>query len=229
MKKIYKKIWCISDTHAQHGTLKIPEGIDIIIYGGDSTNYRDLFYNQPEFEDFIQWFSNLPIKSKVLIAGNHDAWATKKYNIDRVKDLGIHYLEHEYTQIGDLLIFGSPYTPTFCDWHFMKGRDKLSRYWEALTESIDILVTHGPCKGILDLSHDKNNKLEYCGDNSLTKAVFKNQPKYHIFGHIHDSEGCFNSGVTKLSNINTTFMNVSCVMDGRFDKGCVSNGQIIEV
>ena len=111
----------------------------------------------------------------------------------------------------------------------MKSRDKISRYWEALTEGIDLLITHGPGKGILDLSHNPKGVLENCGDGSLTKAVFKYQPKYHIFGHIHDSEGCFNSGIVKLSGRNTTFINASCVKDGRFDLGLTSIGQIIEI
>jgi len=223
------KIWSISDTHAQHHSLIIPKNIDTVIHAGDSTNYYDLFHNQPEFEDFIKWYSELPIKNKVLIAGNHDAWAMKKYNVDKVKDFGIHYLEHQYLELEGKLIFGSPYTPNFGTWHFMKDRSKLSKYWEALTDNIDILVTHGPCKGILDLSHDREHKLEYCGDSALTKAVFRHKPKYHIFGHIHDSNDCFNSGTTKLSCLNTTFVNASCVTDGKFNQGCSSNGYVFEL
>ena len=223
------KTWFISDTHAQHRSLIIPENIDCVIHAGDSTNYYDWMRNQPEFEDFLKWFNDLPIKHKVLIAGNHDAWATKKYNIEKVKELGIHYLEHEYLDLEGKLIFGSPYTPTFGTWHFMKDRSKLSQYWESLTTNIDVLITHGAPKGILDLSHDRQHKLEYCGDAALTKAVFKNTPKIHVFGHIHDSEGCFNSGTTKLSNRNTLFINASVVTDGKFNQGCSSNGQIFDI
>ena len=223
------KYWAISDTHSQHNSLIVPEGIDTVIHAGDSTNYYDWVNNQPEFEKFITWFGNFAIKNKVLIAGNHDAWAMKKYNVDRVKEMGIHYLEHEYLELNGKLLFGSPYTPTFGTWHFMKDRGKLSRYWEALTSGIDILITHGPCKGILDLSHDRDGVLEYCGDSALTKAVFKMEPKYHIFGHIHNSEGCHNSGTLKLSNIPTTFINASVVTDGKFNQGCSSNGYIFEI
>jgi len=221
--------WLISDTHMQHNSLIVPKDIDCVIHAGDSTNYYDWMNNQLEFNDFIDWFSNLPIKHKVLIAGNHDAWATKKYNVDKVKSLSIHYLEHEYMELEGKLLFGSPYTPTFGTWHFMKDRGKLGRYWEALTENIDILITHGAPKSILDLSHDKNHILEYCGDSALTKAVFKFQPKYHVFGHIHDSENCFNSGITKLSCSTTTFINASCVTDGKFNQGCSSHGQIFDI
>lgn len=222
------KIWAISDTHAQHRSLKIPDNIDTVIHAGDSTNYYDWLKNQPEFEDFLDWFKNLPIKNKVLIAGNHDCWATKKYNVDRVKELGIHYLEHEYLELEGKLIFGSPYTPNFGTWHFMKDRSKLGKYWESLNDKIDILVTHGPPKTILDLSHNIMHQLEYCGDGALFKAVLRNKPKYHIFGHIHDSEDCYNKGTRNYNN-ETIFMNVSCVTDGKFNQGTSSNGQIFEI
>jgi Icc-related predicted phosphoesterase len=223
------KIWFISDTHALHNSINVPKNVDTVIHAGDSTNYYDWLKNQIEFEDFINWFSNLPIKHKVLIAGNHDAWAMKPYNISRIKDLGIIYLEHGYCEIDNKLIFGSPYTPTFGNWYFMKDRSKLSKYWEDITDIIDILITHGPPKGILDLSHNQKHELEYCGDTALRKAVFKNNPKIHIFGHIHDSKDCFNSGYMKVSNLDTLFINASTVTDNRFNEGCTSHGQIFNI
>jgi Icc-related predicted phosphoesterase len=220
------KIWHISDTHNCHHLLEIPKDIDLVIHSGDSTNYFDYFHNQPEFERFIEWYSKLPIKHKVLIAGNHDAWAMKKYNKDKVKSLGIIYLEHEFELIENKLMFGSPYTPTFGNWYFMKDRSKLHQYWEELCENIDILITHGPPKFILDLSHNKNHELEYCGDNTLFKKVLEVEPKYHLFGHIHNSEDCYNEGIRKFRN--TTFINSSVVTDGKFGK-LSSNGNIFEI
>lgn len=237
------KIWAISDTHMKHGTLTIPEA-DMVIYAGDSTNYANIHDNQKEFEIFIDWFRNLPFEHKILIAGNHDAWATKKYNVDFVLAQGIHYLEHDMISIptvdiptsymlntdsDGIRIFGSPYTPTFGNWHFMKDRSKIGRYWDMIEESdrIDILVTHGPPKGILDLSADKKHQLEYCGDNALLKMVKRIKPKYHIFGHIHDNSEAMNAGHFIRDGIN--FMNVSCVTDGKFVMGCSSNGIVFEI
>ena len=222
------KCWIISDTHSLHGYLKVPENIDLVIHCGDSTNYYDLNKNTAEFDDFIYWFYKLDIKHKVLISGNHDAWGTKQYNIDKVKDSGIIYLEHEYAEIEGKLIFGSPYTCTFNNWYFMKDRSKISRYWEALIDGIDILVTHGPPKSILDLSHNQLNELEYCGDNSLLKKVLAHKPKVHCFGHIHNSpHGDINQGIRIYQDIK--FINASCVTDGKFSLGTTSNGIIIDV
>lgn len=216
----------ISDTHTLHHDIRLEEGITTIIHSGDSTSSSNPVTNQQEFESFLQWYANIYVKNKVLIAGNHDWWALKKYNKDKVKDYGIIYLEDEEEYVDGKLIYGSPWTPTFCNWHFMKDRSKLGKHWESLYEGIDILVTHGPPKMILDLSHDLNHKLEYCGDSALFKKVMQIQPKVHCFGHIHNSEGCYNQGFRKINNI--TFSNAACVTDGRFDLGLTSQGNLLD-
>lgn|SRR5574343_60306 len=217
------KTWVISDTHSLHRQLNVPE-VDLVIHCGDSTNFKSLIHNEIEFEDFLDWFKNLPIKHKILIAGNHDAWATKKYNKEKVKNLGIYYLEHEYLELEGFLFFGSPYTPVFHDWYFMVDRSKLDRYWDVLIEGIDVLITHGPPKGILDLSYGK--VLEFCGDGALRKKIFKTSPKIHCFGHIHNVEDIINQGTREINE--TKFINASCVTDGKFER-LSSHGIIIDI
>lgn len=65
------KIQVISDTHGKHREINIDESVDTIIHAGDSTNYYELFPNEKEFADFLDWFNTLPIKNKIIIAGNH--------------------------------------------------------------------------------------------------------------------------------------------------------------
>jgi Icc-related predicted phosphoesterase len=226
IKRNNMKTWVISDTHDLHQYLSIPKDVECVIHCGDSTNHGHLIPNNEEYLRFIEWVINLDIKHKILIAGNHDAWATKKYNRDYIKDKGIIYLEHEYYELEGRVLFGSPYTPTFGNWYFMKDRSKLNKYWEQLT-NIDILITHGPPKTILDLSHNKDHKLEYCGDSALLKHVLRIKPSFHCFGHIHNSEGCYNQGIRVFNDI--TFINASVVEDGKFSKGTTSNGVIIEI
>ena len=50
---------------------------------------------------------------------------------------------------------------------------------------VDILVTHSPPYGILDVS----NKGNYCGSKALLKEVHRIKPKLHLFGHIHEARG----------------------------------------
>lgn len=221
------KIQFISDTHCYHKLIEIEKDIDCLIHGGDSTSSPDLINNTTEFHHFKDWFINLPIKHKIIIAGNHDRWATKKYNIEDLKHNGIIYLEHEYYNLEGLKIFGSPYTPTFGQWFFMVNRNKLDKYWKVLEPKIDILITHGPPKGILDLSYNKDHELEYCGDKTLFNYISKVKPKYHLFGHIHNNEDCYNQGIRIFEN--TTFINGSCMTDNRFRFGPSSHGIKFEI
>lgn len=221
------KCWAISDTHGMHSLLRPPK-VDCLIYAGDSTNYRDLASNQIEFDHFFDWITGLDIPHKVVIAGNHDAWATKKRNKDRLSEAGIVYLEHSMVEINGYRFFGSPYTPNFGNWYFMKDRGKIAKYWDDVPYNVDVLITHGPPKGILDLSLRRDNTFEQCGDSALWRAVYNKEPKFHIFGHIHDCDSCRNFG-TLSRDTGTTFMNVSSVEDGKFDKGPVHNGIIFDL
>lgn len=224
------KILHISDTHGFHSLLDIPNDIDIIIHSGDFSNYKDQYKNEPEMRGFINWYSALNIKHKILIAGNHDSYVFHNKIAFKLlcKEKNIIYLENESAVIEGIHIYGTPYTPTFGDWYFMKARDKLYNVWQAIPEETDILVVHGPPKGILDLSYNHQGKLEFCGCKSLKTRITKElNLKYCLSGHIHNNEDVINAGTMKLSNCDTIFSNGSVVTDGKFGK-LSSNGNILE-
>ena len=223
------KIWHISDTHTYHDLLKIPSGIDMIIHSGDCSNPRDPYNNESEVRDFIDWYKELKIKYKIYVAGNHDTSIEKKLVTKKdFEDAGIIYLENESVTIEGINIFGSPHTPNFGNWAFMKDRVKLERFWRiAIPDNIDILITHGPPKGILDKSYSREHKMEDCGDKSLFNRVLDIKPSFHLFGHIHNCKDIVNAGMQKLSICDTWFSNGSVVTDGKFGK-LSSNGNIIE-
>ena len=109
------------------------------------------------------------------------------------------------------------------------------KIWDAIPESINIIITHGPPQGILDIvthySQDRTytNVLEYCGCFSLRKWCEKNQPDLVCFGHIHNNQKNINAGIRTIANSNTIFSNGSCVTDAKFDYGCTSHGNVFEV
>lgn len=220
------KIQLISDTHGKHRDMDLDLSCDTIIHAGDSTNYYELYRNEIEFKYFYTWFASLPYKNKIIIAGNHDAWAKKKYNRDILKELNIIYLEDEIIELEGKKICGSPWSPNFGNWHFMKKRESLYKHWDNLLEyDIDLLVTHTPPKGVLDLSFDRFRNLEMCGCSGLRKAVMKYEPKHHVFGHIHNNKDIVNFGSRKIRK--TTFYNVSSVRDGDFHKPPINNKGIV--
>lgn len=217
----------ISDTHGYHDLLNIPEDIDMIIHTGDGANIRSPFLNENEFLEFWRWFENLPVKYKVFTPGNHDSFL--EHSISKIfkKSLkeNCYILINESIEIEGIKIWGSPFTPMFNNWSFMRNRDKLFKLWETIPEDIDILLTHGPPKRLLDLSINRQHIVESVGCNALRKVVLKIQPKYHLFGHVHNCEDIINAGILKLSSYKTIFSNGSVVTDGKFGK-LTSNGNI---
>lgn len=209
------KIFAISDTHGRHEQVQIPEGTDMIIHAGDFSNVKSPALNHNEVNLFLIWLEQQPVKYKVIIAGNHDTSIESRFiNKEDFKNRNIIYLEHELVEIEGIKIFGSPYTPEFCNWAFNRARNKLGRIWDTIPDDIDILITHGPPKGILDSASRDRHVSEHVGCSALLKRVLKIQPRYHIFGHIHDNQDNLNNGTFKFVEYKTIFANVSCVKDG---------------
>ena len=140
---------------------------------------------------------------------------------------GIIYLQDSEVIIEGFKFYGSPYTPAFNDWYFMKKRDKLHEIWQKIPEDTNVLITHGPPKGMLDLSEDRDGKLEICGDKALFKRVMIIKPKYHLFGHVHSTREICNTGLREVDGI--VFSNASAVTDACFDKGITFHGNIITI
>jgi Icc-related predicted phosphoesterase len=225
------KIWHISDTHTYHGLLDIPKDVDMVIHSGDCSNPQEIIKSHSEILDFINWFSMLPIKHKVFVAGNHDVaiernWITRDHFIEK----DIVYLQNESITLDGVNIWGSPYTPSFgSGWAFNRKRDKLHDLWATIPDDTNVVITHGPPMGILDLSYSAyGNKLENCGCTAFKKRMLQLQPELCLFGHIHNCEDLINAGTTKLSAYKTIYSNGSVVTDGRFGS-LSSNGNILEI
>ena len=133
------KIWHISDTHGYHEQLIMPENIDLVIHTGDCSNHRDPFLNEPEVWKFVDWYEKLPIPNKIFIPGNHDTSIER--GLVKASDFisrGIHLLNHDWIDMNGIKIFGSPFTPTFGNWAFMKSRETINRVWEQIPEGMGI-------------------------------------------------------------------------------------------
>jgi Icc-related predicted phosphoesterase len=111
---------------------------------------------------------------------------------------------------------------------FNKKREKLHDVWASIPDDTDIVISHVPPMGILDLSYNRTNNLEFCGCNAFKKRMIQLQPKLCLFGHIHNCEDIINAGTTKLSAYKTVYSNGSVVTDGKFGK-LSSKGNILEI
>lgn len=190
------KLVFISDTHGQHFGLKVPKG-DVLIHTGDLTSFGE----EEEVLDFLDWFSSLPHKHKIFIAGNHDGYFERN-DSDFIKNKipqNCIYLNDSGISIEGIKIWGSPIQPAFFNWFFNRERGKEIKYhWDLIPDDTDILITHGPPFGILDLVSNKTS----VGCEELLKRVEVVKPMIHAFGHIHESYGV-------KHNKHTTFINAS--------------------
>lgn len=216
------KAYCISDTHGYHFNLKIPTDVDLIIHCGDATNSRNPIQNSVEMYNFLEWFNTLPIKHKIYVPGNHDAaMATGMVEIAKYD---IHFLVNSSVTIEGKKFWGSPYTPRYGDWVYMLNRNRMQRVWE-LMEPADVVITHGPPKGYLDLTDDvENREIVHVGCKSLANKILEVKPKFHCFGHIHSDKNNNNYGIFHDPS-GIIFVNAACLShDHKF-----YNGHILEV
>jgi Icc-related predicted phosphoesterase len=214
------KIWCLADTHGLHRQLELGKrkdflSCDMVIFAGDESNDRDPHRNIPECLDFMEWFERLPIPHKVWIAGNHST--AIEHKLVDPRSIDAIYLENESITIEGIHIYGSPMTPTFYNWSFMKHERDMEDVWSGVPDETDILVTHGPPRMKLDraFSPDPSGSFIHVGCKHLKNRVDQVKPQHHIFGHIHNNQDAklYNMGTVKLPEDETHFHNCSVIDD----------------
>ena len=201
------KVTLISDTHTKHNQIinDLPGG-DILIHAGDFMNSG---YNPMEAMMFFKWFDEINnYDTKIFIAGNHDRWMQNEP--EEVKGILTGYKTIEYLQdeemgiqYGDnpeVKIYGSPWQPEFFNWAFNLPRngEEMFEKWNAIPENTDILITHGPAFGYLDIPGGQTTLRVGC--EMLRERVDKIKPKIQVSGHIHGSYGHYFNGHTHFFN-----------------------------
>lgn len=196
----------ISDTHGMHDRMDhpVPDG-DVLIHAGDFCGVGQAW----EIRDFAAWMGKFPHRHKLVTPGNHDRPVEHDEATFReiFATCGIRLLINESVEIDGFRFFGSPYTPTFLNWHFMRDRGPAIRAeWDKIPEDSDVVITHGPAYGYGDLAPPwKGEPSRHVGCLELLERLRDIRPSIHIFGHIHDGYG-----VTISDEIpGITFLNAS--------------------
>lgn len=175
------KLVLISDTHTFHSKISVPDG-DVLVHAGD----MGLEGNVYEIQSCLDWLNDQPHKHIVAIAGNHDWAFAKKHPLNLGRVL---YLENSGISIDKKNFWGSPVQPEFCNWAFNVPRGpKIRKFWNMIPSNTDVLITHGPPRGIGDQSDPKRHS-QCLGCADLFEVVEKINPKVHVFGHIHGGYG----------------------------------------
>lgn len=195
----------ISDTHEMHEAVTVP-ACDILVHCGDATGIGRV----DQLERFNAWCRRLKkagtCREVVFVAGNHDILLDETHSttvkgrlhgraMQAIDD--VIYLEDEAAEVLGVRFYGSPWTPKFFDWGFML-RDEVhaEAVFSGVPTGLDVLVTHGPAGGILDLCPDGRR----VGSVALNRTVERARPKIHAFGHIHHSHGEIRGGGVHFIN-----------------------------
>jgi Icc-related predicted phosphoesterase len=180
----------------KHGHVQLPAG-DLLIHCGDAT----MRGTADELDSFTDWFAALDYPEKIFVPGNHD-FCFQQSSPDavaacqRLKQVARVLLD-ETCQIGRLKIHGTPWTPPIPRRRPMAFQQHaLAAHFASIPLGLDILISHGPPKHHLD-----RILLGYhVGCPELKQAVARAKPRFHFFGHIHESFGSETDGETVFAN-----------------------------
>jgi Icc-related predicted phosphoesterase len=202
------KICHFSDTRGLHSLVTVRDMIraDLVIFSGNSTPEG----NKEEFDEFINWFIDIPVKYKVLIAGNRD-YCLQINNllapiVAKFTSLkGNFYLKNSSCEIEGKKIYGTPYSLYF---PYSKesniiGENNFILYnqyaaeenYKQIPDDTNILVTSVPPFEILDITNGEHIGIKYLRD----RVEDLSNLQLHCFGR------AFNNGI--CDTFNTKFSN----------------------
>jgi len=203
------RLCVLSDTHGQHALYIIPK-CELLVHCGDlMTEDRGVRGPDggngalARLEEFGHWLGSQPCEAAIVIGGNHDA-IFEDLGAERVRELLCHgasradplakvyYLCNEGADVKGLRVFGTPlnaansktsqniaFQPAY---GAQTGDDdpKLRAASQIPPGGLDILISHGPPAGVLDVG---------LGSPLLAEMAFRERPALHLFGHQHLAYG----------------------------------------
>ncbi|QPC68953.1 hypothetical protein HYE67_011184 [Fusarium culmorum] len=212
--KIRTRFLVISDTHSQEfpDDRRPLHKVDVAIHCGDLTETSKL--HEFESAIRLLKDINAPLKL-VIPGNHDFTLDTPTFKraITEIPPPDINLVEKEYGRFGEarrlmesfthesivyltegvhhfdldngahLVVYASPYTPSDDCWGFQF--DPWMGHEREINEQVDIIITHGPPKGILDI----NSRGKHIGCPELFDFVAETKPLMHCFGHAHRSWG----------------------------------------
>lgn len=196
----------ITMTADLHGHFPSTPGGDLLIVAGDMVAHGHLY----EWMAFYKWLEAQEYAKKVYVAGNHDNFLKQRAILKEATEIGIpddiaDYLCDSGTfystemedgkwgpyYVNPLKIWGTSWTPWFVGISsqckaFTGNEYALDNKFALIPDDTDILISHGPPRGILDYS---DPYMEELGSTALRKHLERVMPKLFVCGHIHEGFG----------------------------------------
>lgn len=182
------KILHLSDTHGYHRSITGLPQADVIVHSGDFTMAGD----EKEALDFIEWFCDLDYPQKIFISGNHDEcmYGSQVEGLDE----NVHYLCNSGIEIAGVKFYGVPMFMGDCI------TNRQSRFYSQIPSDTDVLITHSPAFGILDLDDSADEKYINYGSEELLARLPSLNVGLHLFGHVHRQHGILEKDGIIFSN-----------------------------
>ncbi|WP_415921681.1 metallophosphatase domain-containing protein [Tateyamaria sp. SN6-1] len=194
------KIVVISDTHGDHAALGPLSG-DVLIHCGD---VEHLFRRDPQaLSRMDAWFGQQDFAHILCIGGNHDLTLEAHVGAGTDPFRNATFLHDSAAVIDGVTFHGAPWVPQLRDHAFFADDDALRAAWAAIPAQVDVLITHTPPAGILDVS----SRGLALGCPHLARRVMAVRPALHCFGHVH-------AGAGRRDVRGTTYVNASSVDSG---------------
>jgi Icc-related predicted phosphoesterase len=232
------KIVCVSDLHCKAKEISLPKG-DVLVCAGDFT-YRG---TESELALTHLWVKrqSKEFAHVIMVAGNHDFGLSMPRMVDYLLDKSpnAHLLHNEAITVDGVKFWGSPYSPTFGQWAFMREEYELEEFYKGIPDDTQVLITHTPPNGVLDRVGRPGSKRRidwdispeiHAGSTALRARVDqlttqdkhwdsledlqppeKQHLRLHVFGHIHEAGG-------SLVQNNVIFNNAA-MMDVNYNVG----------
>ncbi|KAG2394265.1 hypothetical protein C9374_004029 [Naegleria lovaniensis] len=181
-----------------------------LVHMSDSHQFHEHLKNFPEGDIFIHSAIFL-IRVKIVIFGNHDIGfngISPEFVQNNVLTNAIYLQDQsviiKYKGKQLLKIYGTPWTSSR-NMGFSMNRKDIEQKWNDIPNDIDVLVTHLPPFGIMDLASgtEPQHYCDYCKKNHCYKRHWGNEAlrkrsiqlneqaklKAHLFGHVHEYHG----------------------------------------
>ena len=177
------KLVIISDTHGHHEALGTLSG-DVLIHCGD----MESLFNKDvcAIANMDNWFGRQQFDHVLCTGGNHDL------AIEQQIRLGNHQPFRNATFLNDagltldgVKFYGAPWVPDLAHHAFYADDAALKVAWSKIPNDVDVLLTHTPPAGMLDVS----SRGLTLGCPHLRKRLGALRPTVHCFGHVHASAG----------------------------------------
>lgn len=223
------KILCYSDAHGILPDTSTWPKTDLAIFAGDMCPNASNSWSEDGpyqinwlLDKFNPWIKTVPAPIKIIIGGNHcgfhlvpnflEILGWLPGNVDMMFSYTI-YLENSGCTVYGRKIWGVPHTnvPTWFrrqGWSFgcYNDRDesKMGEIVGQIPLDTEILITHGPAYGLMDIVPDG----EHTGSKTLANKIkLMSNLKLHCHGHIHANPGKVRivdeySNKTKLTIVN---------------------------